>query len=190
MRLARHGAPGAEQPLAAGADGVWHDLRPVLPDLRPDTLATASKGAVLSLTLAMAADLLPDGIRVDAVNPGTADTPWVGRLLDGAADPQAERAALAARQPPGRRVTAEEVAAAIGYLASPAASSTTGTALAVDGGMQGLRPPPAGMTPDREAKPCASTPTTTPGTRRRRRRTGRRASRPRTGLRPWLGAAA
>ena len=102
-------------------------------------LYSASKGAVLSLTLAMAADLLPDGIRVNAVNPGTADTPWVGRLLDGAADPQAERAALAARQPQGRLVTAEEVAAAIGYLASPAASSTTGTALAVDGGMQGLR---------------------------------------------------
>ena len=47
MRLARHGAPGAEQPLAAGADGVWHDLRPALPDLRPDTLATALGGLVL-----------------------------------------------------------------------------------------------------------------------------------------------
>ena len=102
-------------------------------------LYSASKGAVLSLSLAMAADLLPDGIRVNAVNPGTADTPWVGRLLDSSADPQAERAALAARQPQGRLVTAEEIAAAIGYLASPAASSTTGTALAVDGGMQGLR---------------------------------------------------
>ena len=105
---------------------------------------SASKGAVLSLTLAMAADLLPDGIRVNAVNPGTADTPWVGRLLDSSADPQAERAALAARQPQGRLVTADEIAAAIGYLASPAASSTTGTTLAVDGGMQGLRlRPPA-----------------------------------------------
>jgi 2-keto-3-deoxy-L-fuconate dehydrogenase len=102
-------------------------------------LYSASKGAVLSLTLAMAADLLPDGIRVNAVNPGTADTPWVGRLLDSSADPQAERAALAARQPQGRLVTAEEIAAAIGYLASPAAASTTGTTLAVDGGMQGLR---------------------------------------------------
>jgi len=102
-------------------------------------LYSASKGAVLSLTLAMAADLLPEGIRVNAVNPGTADTPWVGRLLDSSADPRAERAALAARQPQGRLVTAEEVAAAIGYLASPAASSTTGSTLAVDGGMQGLR---------------------------------------------------
>jgi 2-keto-3-deoxy-L-fuconate dehydrogenase len=102
-------------------------------------LYSASKGAVLSLTLAMAADLLPDGVRVNAVNPGTADTPWVGRLLERAADPAAERAALAARQPHGRLVTAEEVAAAVCHLASPAASSTTGTALAVDGGMQGLR---------------------------------------------------
>jgi NAD(P)-dependent dehydrogenase (short-subunit alcohol dehydrogenase family) len=102
-------------------------------------LYSASKGAVLSLTMAMAADLLPHGIRVNAVNPGTADTPWVGRLLDSATDPAAERAALAARQPHGRLVAPEEIAAAVCYLASPAAGSTTGTALAVDGGMQGLR---------------------------------------------------
>lgn len=102
-------------------------------------LYCASKGAVLSLTLAMAADHVREGIRVNCVNPGTADTPWVGRLLDGADDPEAERAALNARQPLGRLVTADEVAAAIVYLASPAAASVTGTALAVDGGMQGLR---------------------------------------------------
>ncbi|HEX3965541.1 MAG TPA: SDR family oxidoreductase [Trebonia sp.] len=102
-------------------------------------LYSATKGAVLSLTLAMAADHLHEGIRVNCVNPGTADTPWVGRLLDAATDPAAERAALAARQPMGRLVSAEEVAAGIAYLASPAASSVTGTALAVDGGMAGLR---------------------------------------------------
>ncbi|MBQ1097647.1 SDR family oxidoreductase [Streptomyces sp. b94] len=102
-------------------------------------LYSASKGAVLSLTLAMAADHLREGIRVNCVSPGTADTPWIGRLLDRAADPVAEREALDARQPMGRLVTAEEVAAAIVYLASPAAASVTGTALAVDGGMQGLR---------------------------------------------------
>jgi NAD(P)-dependent dehydrogenase (short-subunit alcohol dehydrogenase family) len=76
---------------------------------------------------------------VTCVNPGTADTPWVGRLLAATDDPEAERAALAARQPSGRLVSAEEVAAAIAYLASPLASATTGTALAVDGGMAGLR---------------------------------------------------
>ncbi|GAA1220999.1 SDR family oxidoreductase [Kitasatospora nipponensis] len=108
-------------------------------------LYSASKGAVLSLTLAMAADHVREGIRVNCVNPGTVDTPWVGRLLDAAADPRAERAALSARQPTGRLVSAEEVPAAIAYLASPAAASTTGTALAVDGGMAGLRlrPEPA-----------------------------------------------
>ncbi len=103
-------------------------------------LYSASKGAVLSLTLAMATDHLPDRVRVNCVCPGTADTPWVGRLLDAADDPAAERAALAARQPMGRLVTADEVANAIVYLASPLSASTTGTALAVDGGMYGLRP--------------------------------------------------
>jgi NAD(P)-dependent dehydrogenase (short-subunit alcohol dehydrogenase family) len=107
-------------------------------------LYSASKGAVLALTLAMAADHVGEGIRVNCVNPGTADTPWIGRLLAAAADPEAERRALERRQPIGRMVTAEEVAEAIAYLASPAAASTTGTALTVDGGMQGLRPrPPA-----------------------------------------------
>ncbi len=102
-------------------------------------LYSATKGAVLSLTLAMAADHIHDGIRVNCVNPGTADTPWIGRLLSQAEDPAAERAALAARQPMGRLVSAEEVAAGIAYLASPAAASVTGTALAIDGGMAGLR---------------------------------------------------
>ena len=106
----------------------------------PDrALYSATKGAVLSLTLAMAADHVGEGIRVNCVNPGTADTPWIGRLLASADDPALERAALEARQPMGRLVTAEEVAAAILHLASPAASATTGTALAVDGGMAGLR---------------------------------------------------
>jgi NAD(P)-dependent dehydrogenase (short-subunit alcohol dehydrogenase family) len=102
---------------------------------------SASKGAVLALTMAMAADHVREGIRVNCVNPGTADTPWVGRLLDVASDPEAERAALEARQPMGRLVSADEVANAIAYLASPLSGSTTGTALAVDGGMQNLRLP-------------------------------------------------
>lgn len=102
-------------------------------------LYAATKGAVLSLTLAMAADHVREGIRVNCVNPGTVDTPWVARLLDAADDPVAERAALQARQPMGRLVSAEEVAAGIAYLASPAASAVTGTALAIDGGMAGLR---------------------------------------------------
>jgi 2-keto-3-deoxy-L-fuconate dehydrogenase len=102
-------------------------------------LYSASKGAVHALTLAMAADHLHEGIRVNAVAPGTADTPWVGRLLDSASDPAAERAALEARQPHGRLVSAEEIAAAIAYLASPASGSTAGVVLHVDGGMDSLR---------------------------------------------------
>jgi NAD(P)-dependent dehydrogenase (short-subunit alcohol dehydrogenase family) len=107
-------------------------------------LYSATKGAVLSLTLAMAADHVRDGIRVNCVNPGTADTPWISRLLDQSDDPALERAALEARQPLGRLVSAQEVAHAIAYLASPLSGSTTGTALAVDGGMSGLRVRPAG----------------------------------------------
>lgn len=106
-------------------------------------LYSASKGAVSALTRAMAADHLREGIRVNAVNPGTADTPWIGRLMASAADPVAERAALEARQPHGRLVTADEVAGAVAYLASPASGSTTGVELAVDGGMQELRLRPA-----------------------------------------------
>ncbi|OXY89359.1 SDR family NAD(P)-dependent oxidoreductase [Streptomyces diastatochromogenes] len=107
-------------------------------------LYSATKGAVYSLTLAMAADHVREGIRVNCVNPGTVDTPWVGRLLDAAPDPAAERAALEARQPTGRLVSPAEVAGAIAYLAGPLSGATTGTALAVDGGMQGLRLRPAG----------------------------------------------
>jgi 2-keto-3-deoxy-L-fuconate dehydrogenase len=102
-------------------------------------LYSASKGAVLALTRAMAADLVGAGIRVNAVNPGTADTPWVDRLLGASSDPQAERAALMARQPHGRLVSADEIARAIAYLASPHSGSTTGTALTLDGGMSALR---------------------------------------------------
>ena len=102
-------------------------------------LYSATKGGVLALTRAMAADHLAEGIRVNCVNPGTADTPWIGRLLDRADDPAAERAALEARQPHGRLVTPEEVALAVAYLAGPRSGSTTGTAIAVDGGMQDLR---------------------------------------------------
>jgi 2-keto-3-deoxy-L-fuconate dehydrogenase len=140
--------------------GIVHVTRAALPHLRASdhaaivntcsvaatiglpnrALYSATKGAVLSLTLAMATDHLPDGIRVNCVNPGTADTPWIGRLLDAADDPAAERAALEARQPLGRLVSADEVAQAIAYLASPAAAATTGTVLTVDGGLESLRP--------------------------------------------------
>jgi NAD(P)-dependent dehydrogenase (short-subunit alcohol dehydrogenase family) len=102
-------------------------------------LYSASKGAVAAMTRAMAADHVREGIRVNSVSPGTADTPWVQRLLSQAADPEAERAALEARQPHGRLVSPDEVADAVAYLASPRSGSTTGTSLSVDGGVQDLR---------------------------------------------------
>ena len=107
--------------------------------VRQRALYSASKGAVLALTLAMAADHAGDRIRVNAVAPGTTDTPWVSRLLAGAEDSRAASEALRKRQPLGRLVSPDEVAAAIAYLASPLAASTTGTVLAVDGGMVNVR---------------------------------------------------
>lgn len=146
VRAARAALPHLREAAAArpGSASITHTCSiAATAGLPQRALYSASKGAVLSLTLAMAADHVREGVRVNCVNPGTADTPWVGRLLDQAEDPAAERAALKARQPLGRLVTADEVAAAIVYLASPAAASVTGTALAVDGGMQGLRLRPA-----------------------------------------------
>lgn len=103
----------------------------------------ASKGAVLALTYAMAADHVREGVRVNCVSPGTVSTPFVDRMLRSFADPVAERAALDARQATGRMVTPDEVASAIAYLASPSSGSTTGTALEVDGGVHTLRVRPA-----------------------------------------------
>ncbi|BDZ47480.1 hypothetical protein GCM10025866_33890 [Naasia aerilata] len=104
-------------------------------------LYSASKAAVVGLTVAMAADHLREGIRVNCVNPGTASTPWVDRLLSAAEDPAKERAALELRQPLGRLVKPEEIARSIAYLASPWSGSTTGTCLYVDGGLSSLRIP-------------------------------------------------
>lgn len=137
VRLSRAALPWLRQsPSAAIVNTCSIAATAGLPER---ALYSASKGAVLSLTLAMAADHLREGIRVNCVNPGTADTPWIGNLLSKAANPEAERAALEARQPSGRLVSAAEVAGAVAYLASPLSGSTTGISLAVDGGMQGLR---------------------------------------------------
>lgn len=137
VRVSRAGLPYLRESPAAAIVNVCSIAATA--GLPSRALYSASKGAVQSLTFSMAADHLPEGIRVNCVNPGTADTPWVKRLLEKSEDPAAERAALEARQPHGRLVTAEEIAAAISYLASPLAGSTTGVALAVDGGMQNLR---------------------------------------------------
>lgn len=102
-------------------------------------LYSASKGALEALTRSMAADLMSDGIRVNAVSPGTADTPWVDRIVAASEDPISMRAGLVARQPMKRLISAQEVAHAIAYLASPLSGSTTGTVLPVDAGLHSLR---------------------------------------------------
>ncbi|PJJ65383.1 SDR family NAD(P)-dependent oxidoreductase [Compostimonas suwonensis] len=99
----------------------------------------ASKGAVYSLTMAMATDHVREGIRVNCVSPGTVNTPFVARMLQNFPDPVAERAALDARQATGRMVEPEEVAAAIAFLSSPNSGSITGSDLSVDGGVKNLR---------------------------------------------------
>ncbi|HEX2153320.1 MAG TPA: SDR family oxidoreductase [Acidimicrobiia bacterium] len=107
----------------------------------PDRAAySATKGAVQALTMAMAADHAAEGIRVNCVNPSTVDTPWVRRLIDTAADPAAMRASLQNRQPTGRLIGPEEVAAAVAYLADPASPGLTGVSLNLDGGMFAVRP--------------------------------------------------
>lgn len=99
---------------------------------------TASKGAVLALTKAMAADEARRGIRVNCVNPGTVDGPWVRRLVDESQNPASTLSRLEARQPLGRLVGADEVAAAIVYLAA-STTYTTGQELILDGGMASIR---------------------------------------------------
>lgn len=96
---------------------------------------SASKGAVLALTRAAAIDHIAEGIRINCVAPGTVDTPWVERITAGYADPDAARAAMRARQPHGRLVTPEEIAATVAYLASDEARSVVGAVMVVDGGM-------------------------------------------------------
>ena len=92
----------------------------------------ASKGAVIALTRALAIDHVRQGIRVNAVCPGTVDSPWVRRLVDDAGE---SIDALRARQPMGRLGTTEEVAQAVLYLASDAAAFVTGSGLVIDGGL-------------------------------------------------------
>jgi NAD(P)-dependent dehydrogenase (short-subunit alcohol dehydrogenase family) len=98
--------------------------------LRNRAAYCASKGAVVSLTRALAVDHVADGIRVNAVAPGTVDSPWVRRLVE---DVGESLDALRARQPMGRLGTPEEIADAVAYLA--AAEFVTGSVLVIDGGL-------------------------------------------------------
>lgn len=95
----------------------------------------ATKGAVVSMTRAMALDHAGTGVRINSVCPGTIHTPWVESFAAAAEDPDSFRAQMAARQPVGRMGSAEEIAAAVAYLASADSQFMTGAALTVDGGL-------------------------------------------------------
>lgn len=101
----------------------------------------ASKGAVASLTMCVAADLVGEGIRVNCISPGATDTAFAAAALAGAPDPAAARAGLEAGLPLGRMATPAEQAAALLFLVHPSSSYITGVNLSVDGGMSALRVP-------------------------------------------------
>lgn len=95
----------------------------------------AAKGGILALTRAAAIDHVAEGVRINCIAPGTVDTPWVERITGGYDDPGTARAAMEARQPHGRLVSPEEIAAMAAYLASDEAASVVGGVMVVDGGM-------------------------------------------------------
>jgi 2-keto-3-deoxy-L-fuconate dehydrogenase len=99
---------------------------------------SASKGAVLALTRSMAADEIAYGIRVNCVSPGTVSSPWVERTVAALPDPEAGFEALRRRQPLGRMISCDEVAAAVVYLAADT-TFTTGADFLLDGGITGVR---------------------------------------------------
>jgi NAD(P)-dependent dehydrogenase (short-subunit alcohol dehydrogenase family) len=96
---------------------------------------SAAKGAIYSITRASAIDHVGEGVRVNCIAPGTVDTPWVARITSGYDDPEQARANMRARQPHGRLVSPEEIAAMAAYLASDEAASVIGACMVVDGGV-------------------------------------------------------
>jgi 2-keto-3-deoxy-L-fuconate dehydrogenase len=126
----KHAIPG----MAERGGGAIVNMASVagLVGLRSRAAYCASKGAVIALTRALAVDHVADGVRVNAVCPGTVDSPWVRRLVE---DVGESLDALRARQPMGRLGTPDEVAEAVLYLASDEAAFVTGTAFVIDGGL-------------------------------------------------------
>jgi len=98
----------------------------------------ASKAAVIGLTKSVAADFIAQGIRCNAVCPGTVESPSLEERLKATGDYATARAAFTARQPMGRIATAEEIAALVVHLASDESSYTTGVAHVIDGGWSNI----------------------------------------------------
>jgi 2-keto-3-deoxy-L-fuconate dehydrogenase len=94
-----------------------------------------SKAAVIGLTKAVAADYVAQGIRCNAICPGTVDTPSLQDRINSHADPEQARKNFIARQPMGRLAQAHEIAPIVVFLASDESRFATGNAYSVDGGM-------------------------------------------------------
>jgi 2-keto-3-deoxy-L-fuconate dehydrogenase len=94
-----------------------------------------TKAAVLGLTKSVAADYVGQGIRCNAVCPGTVDTPSLADRINANADPAEARKGFIARQPMGRLAQAEEIAPLVVFLASDESQFVTGQAYAADGGI-------------------------------------------------------
>ena len=94
----------------------------------------ASKAAVIGMTKSVAADFVTQGVRCNAICPGTVDSPSLHERLHATGDYEAALAAFIARQPLGRIATAEEIASLVVYLASDESNYTTGQSHVIDGG--------------------------------------------------------
>jgi NAD(P)-dependent dehydrogenase (short-subunit alcohol dehydrogenase family) len=99
---------------------------------------TTSKTAVVGLTRSIAADYASRGIRANAICPGTVETEWIGKILANAEDPEAARAAMAARQLDGRMGSPEEVAEGVAFLVSDGGRFMNGAAMVMDGGLSAV----------------------------------------------------
>jgi len=125
-----------QQMLKQGSGSIVHNASVCgVKGLKDRAAYSASKGAVVALTKAMAADYVDKGIRVNCVNPGTTLTPSLQDRINAFPDPKAAKEMFISRQPMKRLGESDEIAAAILFLASDEASFITGACLNVDGGL-------------------------------------------------------
>jgi NAD(P)-dependent dehydrogenase (short-subunit alcohol dehydrogenase family) len=106
--------------------------------IRERAAYTASKFAVVGLTRSIAADYAAQGIRCNAICPGTVETEWIGKILANAPDPEATRAAMAARQLDGQMGSPEEVAEGVAFLVHDRGRFMNGAAMVMDGGLSAV----------------------------------------------------